>query len=295
MHLCKVLHETPTEQLEEALKPILDIDNVLWFLALDNALINSDGYWVRASDYSIYLDEKGIFHLIPHDMNEAFRSPGGPGMGMIMRIPPGDILPLPVQNELRLTEKQKQQLATLQKEADVALEKMLNSKQRETWKAWKTEPTSGGPVGGPAGGTGGGMIPAFGGPPGAIAGGMNRVQGVELDPLIGLNDASKPLRSKLLAHPALRARYLQYVKTIAEKSLDWNTIEPLVSQYRQLIEKEVERDTHKLSSFEEFLRVYAVTANAEAAPARMGPPGAMNLKSFFDQRRKYLLHYQEKK
>ena len=34
------------------------------------ALVNSDGYWTRASDYSIYQDEKGRFHVIPHDMNE---------------------------------------------------------------------------------------------------------------------------------------------------------------------------------------------------------------------------------
>ena len=57
--LCKTLNQTPTEQLEEALKPVLDIDGVLWFLALDNVLVNSDGYWTRASDYSIYRDPKG--------------------------------------------------------------------------------------------------------------------------------------------------------------------------------------------------------------------------------------------
>ena len=27
---------------------MLDIDGVLWFLAIDNALINNDGYWTRA-------------------------------------------------------------------------------------------------------------------------------------------------------------------------------------------------------------------------------------------------------
>ena len=71
------------DKLEEALKPILDVDGLLWFLALDVALINSDGYWIRASDYSLYRDEKGKFHIIPHDMNEAFRGGmgGGPGGG----------------------------------------------------------------------------------------------------------------------------------------------------------------------------------------------------------------------
>ena len=49
--LCKVLNQTPPGRLEAALTPILDIDGVLRFLAVDNVLINGDGYWTRASDY----------------------------------------------------------------------------------------------------------------------------------------------------------------------------------------------------------------------------------------------------
>src|SRR5207247_8440330 len=77
--LCKVLNETPADHLEEALAPILDIDGALKFLALDNALINNDGYWVRTSDYSLYQDTKGRFHVLPQDSNETFARPGGPG------------------------------------------------------------------------------------------------------------------------------------------------------------------------------------------------------------------------
>lgn len=80
--LCKVLSETPVEDLPNALEPILDVDSALKFLALDIALINNDGYWVRGSDYSIYLDAEGKFHLAPHDMNESFSAAGmGPGGG----------------------------------------------------------------------------------------------------------------------------------------------------------------------------------------------------------------------
>jgi spore coat protein CotH len=79
IELCKTLNETPTNKLESALAPILNIDGTLKFLALENALINSDGYWTRASDYLIYRDEKGMFHLIPYDANETFRAPEGPG------------------------------------------------------------------------------------------------------------------------------------------------------------------------------------------------------------------------
>ena len=56
---------------------MLDVDGALKFLALEVALVNNDGYWTRASDYSIYLDTKGMFHLFPHDANETL--PGGGG------------------------------------------------------------------------------------------------------------------------------------------------------------------------------------------------------------------------
>ncbi|MFC1781609.1 CotH kinase family protein [Planctomycetota bacterium] len=70
INLCKVLNQTPTDKLEEALEPILDIDSTLRFLAVDNALINNDGYWTRASDYLIYQDKNGRFHIIPYDTSE---------------------------------------------------------------------------------------------------------------------------------------------------------------------------------------------------------------------------------
>jgi spore coat protein CotH len=82
IRLCKVLNETPPDKLEETLSPLLDIDGALKFLALEIALVNNDGYWIRTSDYSIYEDIKGRFHIVPHDSNETFlrpESPGGPG------------------------------------------------------------------------------------------------------------------------------------------------------------------------------------------------------------------------
>src|SRR5208283_5198311 len=66
--LCKTLNQTPIEQLEEALKLVLDVDGVLWFLALEDVFVNNDGYWTRASDYSLYRDPNGKFHVIPYDM-----------------------------------------------------------------------------------------------------------------------------------------------------------------------------------------------------------------------------------
>src|SRR5688572_2232304 len=72
MNLTRVLNQTPKEQLEAELSPILNIDGALRFLALEMVFVNSDGYWSRASDYSIYRDVAGKFHILPHDTNETF-------------------------------------------------------------------------------------------------------------------------------------------------------------------------------------------------------------------------------
>lgn len=77
INLTKVLNQTPPEKLKQALDPILDIDGALKFLALENVLVNKDGYWIRSSDYNLYLDPDGRFHVIPHDANETFNRPGG--------------------------------------------------------------------------------------------------------------------------------------------------------------------------------------------------------------------------
>ena len=183
--LCKTLDETPIDQLEKELFPMLDVDNVLRFLAVDVALINNDGYWVRGSDYNLFLDDKGIFKLIPHDMNESFSGASmGPGGG------------------------------------------------------------GGRGFGGrPGGDEGRGPGPGPGGP---------GVSAIGLDPLVGLDDASKPLRSKLLKVPSLRKRYLQYVYEVAEKSLDWTALGPVMEGHRDRVQEWVKIDSRKLSSNESF-------------------------------------------
>jgi CotH protein len=210
----RTLNETAPDKLEAALTPLLDVDGALKFLALEVALVNSDGYWARASDYSIYQDEKGKFHVIPHDVNEALAEEGGGRGGPPRGGPPG----------------------------------------------------GGPPGGGPPGGFRG---------PGGRGRGMMMGGGVDLDPLIGLDDPSKPLRSKLLAVPALRERYMSYVREIAEKWLDWRTLEPRVQQYQALIADAVKADTRKLYSFEAFTTDVAGSDRS--------------LKSFVERRRAFLL------
>jgi len=163
IHLFRVLSETPLERLAAELDPILDIDGALRFLALEVALANSDGYWARASDYNLYLDPAGRFHILPHDMNEALGAGGG---------------------------------------------------------------------GGPGGGGAGAGAPGAG--------------NVRLDPLVGLTDATKPLRSRLLAVPELQERYLGYVREIADQWLDWGWMGPRIAELQGVVGGIVAEDTRKL-------------------------------------------------
>ena len=105
-----------------------------------------------------------------------------------------------------------------------------------------------------------------------------------------MTDARKPLRSKLLAVPSLKEKYLKNVRAIAEEKLEWKKLGPVVAQYRKLIEKDVEADTRKLYSFEAFKR-----STADVTPTDAGPGGrpSLGLRAFADQRQKYLLEYPE--
>jgi hypothetical protein len=240
--LCLTLNVTPAEELEQALKGKFDIDGALWFLAMENVFINSDGYWIRASDYSIFRDGAGIFHILTHDANETF----GPAM---MMGPPGGMRRGPG----------------------------APGKGAATKKAGR-------PGGGP---------PGFG--PGGGGGGP----GVELDPLYGLDDPRKPLRSKLLAVPALRDRYLKNVRTLAETWLDWSKLGPLVADYRRLIDPIIEADTKKLATTEAYQKAVSDEVSPDrpkaVEPPRFGPGGGptMNLRTFAERRRAYLLNHPE--
>ena len=118
---------------------------------------------------------------------------------------------------------------------------------------------------------------------------------VDLDPLYGLNDNSKPMRSRLLQIPSLQKIYLDHIKTIATDSLDWNKLGPVVARFRTLIQDEVKLDTRKLESYEAFLNT---TADKVSEKANNSPNPRMNqempLRTFADERRQFLLKYGSK-
>ena len=195
-----MLNQTPPAQLEKALTPILDVEGALKFLALDKASINADGFWTRASDYSLYEDPDGKFHLIPWDANETFREP----------------------------------------------ERM-----------------------------------------GRLGGGSNTAEDATLDIFAGADDPNKALLFRMLAVPALRARYVGYVKDIAQNWMDWKKMGPLVAQWQSLIAADVKSDHRKIFSTEAFTK--AVTQDGFEPGFGPTAPPAMSLKSFMEQRRAYLL------
>ena len=125
-------------------------------------------------------------------------------------------------------------------------------------------------------------------------GGGNRIDGVKLDPLFAANDASKALDSKFLAVPALKQRYLGYVRDIADKWLDWSKLGPMVEKNFALISDSVKIDTRKLDSTEDFLNTLKEDSGKPAAQPAFGPGGTpIALKTFADQRRAFLLNYKE--
>lgn len=112
---------------------------------------------------------------------------------------------------------------------------------------------------------------------------------MKLDPLVAANDSEKPLISKLLAVPALRTRYLGYVRDIAEKWLDWKTLGLIAQRHQSVIAAEVKADTRKLASYEAFENALAGEVRS---PGQGGPGGgSLSLKSFAEQRRAFLLNY----
>jgi hypothetical protein len=80
--------------------------------------------------------------------------------------------------------------------------------------------------------------------------------------------------------------YLQHIRTIAQESLDWQNLEPVVSGYEKLISREIEADTRKLSSFQEFQQTVSGIQGE-------GPRPRMSLKQFAEQRREFLMNYPE--
>ncbi len=89
--------------------------------------------------------------------------------------------------------------------------------------------------------------------------------------------------------PALREKYLSYVRTIAENSLTWSKLGPLVKQTHELLHDDIAADTKKLESLEAFEAALSDEPPAEGAQ----PSRHMSVRSFVEKRSKFLLEHPE--
>ena len=242
--LSRLLDETPADKVEEVIGEVLNIDRALWFIAIDNLLMDGDGYLSRGSDFIMYQDPGGRINLMPYDSNETFGLHGGGGGGGGSR----------------------------------------RGRGRRPSDAGGRRPS--GPFGRP---------PRLGGddarrpderrpstPPPQESG---RDSGqFSQSPLEFENSRERPLISKLLSAPNLKARYLAHVKTILDESLDWKVIGPVVKSYRSVLGNEIARDTTKLYPTE----AYEQGVDGNYSGGRRPVTG---IKNFVTGRRSYLLKH----
>ncbi len=438
--LCKILNGTPSGELEAALASRLDIDSTLKFLALENTLINQDGYGSGTGEYGLYLASDGRFHLIPQDAEASFRLVEISEYGdrprreapasapkkkkddknsattdtakthdeqVIAKYKPKDfpkqtgtdlamLLSYSFVNKAdsdfngKITKDEWQDFARswflvmdedlvgkltreqfiakfrglltpasiadgrtkqtfgrddpagiigqdLFKAMDANRDDAITSQEvsdifSQWFAAWSNpkssilteaaiqrgfttlfsrtifqadqtyiakrdmpvpeEDTPGGrgERGGRAdGGSGLGVGPLRLGSGGRGGkGGDSRTLitfSEELDPLAGLSDASKPLLAKLLAVPALRVRYLEYMRDISENWLTWSKLGPIAKQYRDLIAADVDKETHKATSYIHFVQQF----DQDTTQGSRDGDAAPSLKNFAVERSNYLL------
>jgi len=93
-----------------------------------------------------------------------------------------------------------------------------------------------------------------------------------------------PLRSKILAVPAYRQKYLQYVRTIAEFKMKSETIGPVIQQYRNLLLEDMKVDTRSATSFDAFNSMTSAASGEEPASG---------LYKFMKDRSAFLLDHDE--
>ncbi len=72
INVCDVLNNTPPDELEAAIRKVLDLDRTLWFLACEIIFADDDGYAFKGGmDYYLYWDaETGRLMPIEYDGNE---------------------------------------------------------------------------------------------------------------------------------------------------------------------------------------------------------------------------------
>jgi hypothetical protein len=269
IELCRVLRTTPDSELKTILPKYLDVDEVIWFLALDNVFMDSDGYYSRGSDYYVYKGPDGIFHLLHYDNNETFGSggrggpgggPGGPPPGGGPGgPPPGGFDPFePPPGGFDAEEDRRRDIRG-RPGLDRPRRGSGADQPRSGPSAVMQDPPERGRGGRGRGGRG------RGGPE----------SGINQSPLAYETELEiRPMIVRILAVKEWRELYLERVRELARVELDWEKFGGRIELYRALITEDVVKDPF-LGDRETFNR------------SLDGPDGS--LKTIASQRRAFLL------
>ena len=283
---CKILAETPDDKVEEVLPKHFAVHEILWHLALDNVFQDDDGYFSRASDYQLFCDKDGRFHLITHDNNETFRpagrGPGGgrrgggrrgrfgpPGGGPPGGGPPpgGDRPPRRPGSDAAPGGSNAAPGSGVRPPRPERAERGGQDRNRQDRRARG----QGGQDRGRRG-----------------RGGQDRPQPKPFgrDPLWFANEDPKqrPLIARLLSVPAWRARYLAHVKHLTETELAWERLAKRIEPLHALVSPAIKEDQHTLygqSAFDGSVN------GGDAAPTGRSVP----LKAFAEGRFEFLSNH----
>ena len=107
-----------------------------------------------------------------------------------------------------------------------------------------------------------------------------------LSPVAHEDNENLPVISRLLSIPHLRARYLAHVRTIVSEWLDWDVLNPIITEYQSLIDAEVKADSKKLYAYDAFANSQTkdVSGGEGPGPGGFGPGGDFGRRGGFGRR-----------
>jgi hypothetical protein len=73
-----------------------------------------------------------------------------------------------------------------------------------------------------------------------------------VSPTTHAENPMRPVISRLLGIPEWKARYIAHVRTVVDEWLDWEVLEPIIKEYHELIDAEVQQDDKKLYDYRNF-------------------------------------------
>ncbi len=167
---------------------------------------------------------------------------------------------------------------------------LISHDNNETFRFGRERRGGGGGPGAPPGvsrptGAPGGNRPTGGGPGGGGPRGWSwgELTSGNVSPTTHIDNDMRPAISRLLNIPEWKARYIAHVNTVVDQWLNWNVLEPVITEYHNLIDEEVREDDKKLYSYADF---------GKSIDGEQGGR-APSFKQFVTKRREFLKNHTE--